>query len=221
MPRYLTMTDQLANYLRDVGTRETEVQRELRAITHAKQGEAAGMQIGPDQGQVMAFLVRLIGARRALEIGTFTGYSALAVAAALPEDGQLIACDVSEDYTSVGRPFWKEAGIAPRIDLRIGPALATLDALLAHGNGGKFDFAFIDADKPNYDAYYEACLKLVRKRGLIAIDNVLWSGAVADPSKTSADTQTLRALNRKIQADSRVEMCMLAIGDGLTLVSPR
>jgi len=218
MPRYLTMTDQLADYVRDIGTRETETQRELRAVTQAGQRDA-GMQIGPDQGQVMAFLVRLIGARRALEIGTFTGYSALSVAAALPADGQLIACDVSEEYTSVGRPFWNKAGVTPRIDLRIGPALRTLEALEARGE--KFDFAFIDADKPNYDAYYELCLKLVRRRGLIAIDNVLWSGAVADPAKTSADTKTLRALNRKIQADTRVEMCMLAIGDGLTLVSPR
>jgi len=218
MPRYLTMTDQLADYVRDIGTRETETQRELRAVTQAGQRDA-GMQIGPDQGQVMAFLVQLIGARRALEIGTFTGYSALSVAAALPADGQLIACDVSEEYTSVGRPFWNKAGVTPRIDLRIGPALRTLEALEARGE--KFDFAFIDADKPNYDAYYELCLKLVRRRGLIAIDNVLWSGAVADPAKTSADTKTLRALNRKIQADTRVEMCMLAIGDGLTLVSPR
>ena len=218
MPRYLTMTDRLADYVRDIGTRETETQRELRAVTQAGQRDA-GMQIGPDQGQVMAFLVRLIGARRALEIGTFTGYSALSVAAALPADGQLIACDVSEEYTSVGRPFWNKAGVTPRIDLRIGPALRTLEALEARGE--KFDFAFIDADKPNYDAYYELCLKLVRRRGLIAIDNVLWSGAVADPAKTSADTKTLRALNRKIQADTRVEMCMLAIGDGLTLVSPR
>ncbi len=219
MPRYLTMTDELADYVRDAGTRETETQRELRAATVGHPG--AMMQIGPDQGQVMAFLVRLIGARRALEIGTFTGYSALSVAAALPEDGQLIACDVSDEYTSIGRPFWDKAGVAARIDLRLGPALATLDALLSHGEAGAFDFAFIDADKPNYDGYYERCLKLVRKRGLIAIDNVLWSGDVADPKKTSADTKTLRALNRKIQADSRVEMCMLAIGDGLTLVSPR
>jgi O-methyltransferase len=220
MPRYLTMTDQLADYVRETGTRETETQRELRAVTQSGQRDA-GMQIGADQGQVMAFLVRLIGARRALEIGTFTGYSALSVAAALPEDGQLIACDVSDEYTSVGRPFWKKAGVAARIDLRLGPALRTLEALLARGESGKFDFAFIDADKPNYDGYYELCLKLVRKHGLIAIDNVLWSGAVADPTKTSADTQALRALNRKIQADARVEMCMLAIGDGLTLVSPR
>ena len=219
MSRYLTMTDELADYVRKTGTRETAPQRDLRAATAGHPG--AMMQIGADQGQAMAFLVRLIGARRALEIGTFTGYSALSVAAALPEDGQLIACDVSEEYTSIGRPFWTKAGVAARIDLRLGPALATLDALLARGESGKFDFAFIDADKPNYDGYYERCLKLVRKRGLIAIDNVLWSGAVADPKQTSADTKALRALNRKIQADDRVEMCMLAIGDGLTLVSPR
>jgi predicted O-methyltransferase YrrM len=219
MSRYLTMTDRLAAYVREVGTRENETQRELRAATAGH--PEVEMQIGADQGQVMGFLVRLIGARRALEIGVFTGYSALSVAAALPEDGQLIACDVSEEYTSVGRPFWNKAGVAARIDLRLGPALATLDALLARGEAGKFDFAFIDADKPNYDGYYERCLKLVRKRGLIAIDNVLWSGAVADPKENGDSTKTLRAINRKIQADDRVEMCMLAIGDGLTLVSPR
>jgi predicted O-methyltransferase YrrM len=220
MSRHLTITDRLADYVREVGTRESELQRELRAVTAAGQRDP-GMQIGPDQAQLMAFLVRLIGARRALEIGTFTGYSALAVAAALPEDGQLIACDVSEEYTSVGRPFWNKAGVAARIDLRLGPALATLDALITRGESGKFDFAFIDADKPNYDAYYERCLKLVRKRGLIAIDNVLWSGAVVDARKTSADTKALRALNRKIRDDARVDMCMLTVGDGLTLVSPR
>jgi predicted O-methyltransferase YrrM len=219
MSRHLSISDKLADYVREVGTRESKVQRELRAATVGHPG--AGMQIGPDQAQVMVFLVRLIGARRALEIGTFTGYSALAVAAALPEDGQLIACDVSKEYTSVGRPFWKKAGVAARIDLRLGPALATLDALLAHGESGGFDFAFIDADKPNYDAYYERCLQLVRKRGLIAIDNVLWSGAVVDKRNTSTDTEALRALNRKIQADPRVDMCMLTVGDGLTLASPR
>ena len=181
----------------------------------------AGMQIEPDQAQVMAFLVRLVGARRALEIGTFTGYSALAVAAALPEDGQLIACDLSADYTSVGRPFWQQAGVAARIDLRLGPALATLDALVARGEAGGFDFAFIDADKQNYDGYYERCLVLVRAGGLIAIDNVLWGGAVLDAKDGSADTAALRALNHKIQADARVDMCMLTIGDGLSLVRPR
>ena len=216
MARHLPHSDQLDNYVREVGTRETEVQRGLRAATAGRRN--AEMQIGADQGQVMAFLVRLIGARRALEIGTFTGYSALSVAAALPADGQLIACDVSADYTSVGRPFWQQAGVAARIDLRLGPALATLDALLAGGEGGRFDFAFIDADKSNYDGYYERCLVLVRKGGLIAIDNVLWGGAVLDAKDQSADTVALRALNRKIQGDDRVDMCLLTIGDGLTLV---
>jgi predicted O-methyltransferase YrrM len=219
MTRHLPLSDQLDDYVREVGTRETEVQRGLRAATAGRRN--AMMQIGPDQGQAMAFLVRLIGARRALEIGVFTGYSALAVAAALPADGQLIACDVSAEYTSVGKPFWQQAGVAARIDLRLGPALATLDALLARGEGGKFDFAFIDADKSNYDGYYERCLVLVRKGGLIAIDNVLWSGAVIDAKDVSADTEALRALNRKIQADTRVDMCMLTIGDGVTLVRPR
>ena len=219
MTRHLPLSDQLDTYVREVGTRETEPQRGLRAATASRRN--AMMQIGADQGQAMAFLIRLIGARRALEIGTFTGYSALSVAAALPADGQLIACDVSAEYTSVGRPFWQQAGVAARIDLRLGPALGTLDALLADGEAGRFDFAFIDADKSNYDGYYERCLVLVRKGGLIAVDNVLWSGAVLDAKDTSDDTVALRALNRKIQADERVDMCMLTIGDGLTLVRPR
>jgi predicted O-methyltransferase YrrM len=219
MARHLPLSDRLDAYVREVGTRETEVQRGLRAATAGLPDSM--MQIGADQAQVLAFLIRLIGARRALEIGTFTGYSALAVAATMPEDGQLVACDVSAEYTSVGRPFWQRAGVAARIDLRLGPALATLDALVARGEAGQFDFAFIDADKSNYDVYYERCLVLVRAGGLIAIDNVLWGGSVLDPAKTSADTVALRALNRKIQADARVDMCMLTIGDGLTLVRPR
>ena len=218
MARHLPLSDALEAYVLEVGTRETETQRALRAATAPRRN--AMMQIGADQGQMMAFLVRLIGAKRALEIGTFTGYSALCVAAALPADGQLIACDVSEEYTSVGRPFWQQAGVAGRIDLRLGPALATLDALVARGEQGRFDLAFIDADKPNYDAYYERCLLLVRKGGLIAIDNVLWSGAVIDRKDNSADTEALRALNRKIHDDSRVDLCMLTVGDGVTLVRP-
>jgi predicted O-methyltransferase YrrM len=218
MTRHLPLSEQLDDYVRAVGTRETDEQRGLRAATASRRN--AMMQIGPDQGQAMAFLVRLTGARRALEIGTFTGYSALSVAAALPADGQLIACDVSAEYTNVGKPFWQKAGVAARIDLRLGPAIATLDALLAQGETGRFDFAFIDADKSNYDGYYERCLVLVRKGGLIAIDNVLWSGAVIDATDKSADTEALRVLNRKIQADARVDMCMLTIGDGLTLVRP-
>jgi predicted O-methyltransferase YrrM len=211
------MTDALADYVAAVGARPTATQLALRAATVGRRG--AGMQIGIDQGQFMAFLVTLTGASRALEIGTFTGYSALSVAAALPADGKLVACDVSREYTDIGRPFWREAGLDTRIDLRIGPAMDTLDRLLAQGE--VFDFAFIDADKSNYDGYYERCLKLVRRGGLIGIDNVLWSGAVLDSADVSADTLALKALNRKIHADPRVDLCMLPIGDGLTLVRPR
>ena len=180
---------------------------------------AGGMQIGPDQGQLLGFLVKLLGVRRALEIGTFTGYSALSVAQALPEDGKLVCCDVSDEWTSIGRRYWREAGVAERIELRIAPALDTLAALESQGE--RFDLAFIDADKENYDRYYEACLRLVRPGGLIAIDNVLWSGAVADPANSSASTLALKALNDKISADSRVDFCLLPIGDGVTLVRPR
>jgi predicted O-methyltransferase YrrM len=177
----------------------------------------ASMQISPEQAQFMGLLVRVIGARRALEIGTFTGYSALAVALALPADGSLICCDVSEEWTSVARRYWREAGVAGRIDLRLAPAADTLAALIASGASGSFDFAFIDADKENYDLYYEHCLRLVRPGGLIAIDNALWHGAVADPKCKDGDTAAIRALNRKIRDDRRVDMVLLPIGDGLLL----
>jgi len=203
-------------YLTRTMVRETPVQQKLRAVT-SKLAEA-GMQIGADQGQFFALLVRAIGAKRALEIGTFTGYSALAVAAALPDDGKLVACDVSEEWTSVGQRHWQEAGVAHKIDLRIAPATETLAQLLAEGGAGTFDFAFIDADKPGYDAYYEACLKLIKKNGLIAIDNVLWSGKVADDAVTDESTVALRTLNSKIAADPRVEACLLTVGDGVMLV---
>ena len=203
-------------YLTRTMVRETPVQQKLRAVT-SKLAEA-GMQIGADQGQFFALLVRAIGAKRALEIGTFTGYSALAVAAALPDDGKLVACDVSEVWTSVGQRLWQEAGVAHKIDLRIAPATETLAQLLAEGGAGTFDFAFIDADKPGYDAYYEACLKLIKKNGLIAIDNVLWSGKVADDAVTDESTVALRKLNSKIAADPRVEACLLTVGDGVMLV---
>jgi len=203
-------------YLTRTMVRETPVQQKLRAET--SQLAEAGMQIGADQGQFFALLVRAIGAKRALEIGTFTGYSALAVAAALPDDGKLVACDVSEEWTSVGKRHWQEAGVAHKIDLRIAPATETLAALLAEGAAGTFDFAFIDADKPGYDAYYEACLKLIKKNGLIAIDNVLWSGKVADDAVTDESTAALRKLNSKIAADARVEACLLTVGDGVMLV---
>jgi len=181
----------------------------------------AQMQIGPEQGQFMALLVELMGARNALEIGTFTGYSALAVALALPEGGRLVACDISEEWTAVGRRYWEEAGVAHKIDLRLAPALETLDALLTEGRAGAFDFAFIDADKEGYDAYYERSLELVRTGGLIAFDNTLWGGKVVDPTATDVDTEAIRAINTKLAGDERVTLSLLPVGDGLTLARKR
>jgi caffeoyl-CoA O-methyltransferase len=218
-PRTIEMTDRLYDYVMATGLREDQVQRRLREVTAKMPG--AGMQIAPDQGQFMAMIVRLIGARRAIEVGTFTGYSALSMAQALPADGRLICCDVNAETTAVAREHWAKAGVADRIDLRIAPALATLDSLLAGGETGKFDLAFIDADKPNYDGYYERCLRLLRPGGLIMIDNVLWSGAVADARDRDASTQAIRALNAKIHDDERVDMCLLPIGDGLMLARKR
>ena len=214
----IELDDVLQRYLIDHSLREHPAQSALRAATasHAH----AGMQISPEQGQFMALLVRLIGARRALEIGVFTGYSALAVALALPEDGRLLACDISDDYTRVGRPFWQQAGVAQKIDLRLAPALETLDAQLAEGASGSYDFAFIDADKSGYDAYYERCLRLLRPDGLIAIDNTLWGGAVARPAQ-DADTEALQRLNAKLHQDQRIDLSLLPIGDGLTLARKR
>ena len=198
---------------------ETPILRALRDETAAlPQG---GMQIGADQGAFMALLVRTIQARRCLEIGTFTGYSALVVASALPAEGTLVACDVSDEWTRIGRRYWRQAGVADRIDLRLGPALDTLAALERDEGADSFDFAFIDADKSGYDAYYEACLRLVRPGGLIAIDNTLWEGAVADASVHNADTDSIRAINLKIRDDRRVDAVLLTIGDGLTLARRR
>lgn len=209
---------ELLDYLVAHSVREQPAQVGLREATR---GHAhAGMQIGAEQAQLLGLLIRLVGARRAIEIGTFTGYSALAVALALPADGRLLACDISDDYTRVGRPFWAEAGVAGKIDLQLGPALETLDARLAAGEAGQYDFAFIDADKSGYDAYYERCLQLLRPGGLIAIDNVLWGGSVARPA-ADADTAALQALNDKIHADERVDIAMLPIGDGVTLARKR
>jgi predicted O-methyltransferase YrrM len=213
------LPDEIERYVGETITKETPLQRRLRAET-AKLPMAL-MQIGPDQGALLALLVRLIGAKRTLEIGTFTGYSALAVAQALPKDGKVIACDVSEEWTSIARRYWQEAGLADRIDLRLGPAAETLKALLDGGGAGGFDFAFIDADKSSYDTYYELCLKLIRPNGLIAIDNVLWSGAVVDEKKRDADTTALRALNLKIRDDARVDAALLTVGDGLMLARKR
>jgi caffeoyl-CoA O-methyltransferase len=219
MARGIGLSEELAAYVSEVGSRPSPAQLGLREATRGRRG--AGMQIGADQGQFMAFLVVALGVRRALEIGVFTGYSALSVAQALPADGQLVACDVSEEYTSVGKPFWEQAGVAGKIDLRIGPALDTLDALLAAGEADSFDFAFIDADKSSYDAYVERCLRLVRRGGVILIDNVLWGGSVLNAADQSEDTVALRALNRKLKDDARVDLCLLSIGDGVTMLRRR
>jgi predicted O-methyltransferase YrrM len=208
----------LDDYVRTTGARETDVQRRLREET-ARLPEA-GMQIGADEAALLALLVRMLGARRAVEIGTFTGYSALAIASALPPDGTLVCCDVSREWTGIGRPYWAQAGVDGRIDLRIAPAADTLATLVREG-AGTYDFAFIDADKSGYDNYYEQALRLLRQGGLVAIDNTLWSGWVADPARSDKDTATLRTLNRKIRDDERVEMVLLSIGDGLTLARKR
>ena len=202
-------------YLRTVVARETPLQQRLRAETSRL--PMGGMQIGADQGVLLAFLIRLIGARNAIEVGTFTGYSALAVAGALPAGGRLVCCDVSEEWTAIARRYWAEAGVADRIELHLRPAQETLAELLRKNGAGAFDFAFIDADKTAYDAYYEACLALLRPGGLIAIDNVLWSGTVADPADQRPDTVALRAITAKVRDDPRVEACLLSIGDGVLL----
>ena len=214
--RATEITDGLYEYLLGQGFEESDAARSLREETRAAT-RVHGMQISPEQGAFMHFLVRLLGARRTIEVGTFTGYSALVVAEALPTDGVVIACDVSDEWTSVGRPFWERAGVADRIDLRLRPAVDTLDDLIAAGDAGTFDFAFIDADKSNYDAYYERCLTLVRSGGVVGIDNVLWGGRVADSRADDADTRAIRALNAKIRRDPRVHATLLPIGDGLTL----
>ncbi len=208
-------TPELADYVRGASLRESEILRRLREETAAH--PRASMQISPEQGQFMALLIHMLRARRTLEIGVFTGYSALTVALALPEDGRLIACDVSEEYTSVARRYWREAGVERKIDLRLRPALQTLDDLIALGQAGSFDFAFIDADKENYENYYERCLTLLRPGGLIAVDNVLWSGRVIDPADQDADTRAIRAFNKKVKSDERVWLSLLPIRDGLTL----
>ncbi len=200
-------------------TRTTAVQDRLRDET--SRHRYATMQIGPDQGQFMQVLVKALGVRRYLEIGVFTGYSALTVALAMPAGGTVTACDISDEWTSVGRRYWREAGVEDRIDLRLAPALETLDGLVRDGASGTYDMAFIDADKTNVDRYYERCLTLLRKGGVILVDNVLWNGAVADPSIDDAETAALRALNAKVSADERVDQSLLTIGDGLLMACKR
>jgi len=216
--RSLNLDDTLYEYLLTHSLREHPEQIALREATRSH--PHGGMQISPEQGQFMALLVKLIGARHALEIGVFTGYSALSVALALPADGRILACDISEEYTRIGRPYWERAGVAHKIDLRLAPALETLDAELAAGAAGRYDFAFIDADKTGYAAYFERCLQLLRPGGLIAIDNVLWSGAVARPAHDD-DTRALQALNERLHRDERIDLAMLPVGDGLTLARKR
>jgi caffeoyl-CoA O-methyltransferase len=214
------LSDDLYRYLLNNSVREPEVLTELRQAT--ANHPLANMQIAPEQGQFMGLLVQLIGAKKCLEIGVFTGYSSLIVALNLPADGKVIACDVSEEFTAIGRKYWERAGVAQKIDLRIAPALETLDELLANGEGETFDFTFIDADKNNYLAYYDRCLQLVRSGGLILVDNVLWYGRVADPTmQEDKRTKSIAAVNKYIYEDDRVDISLIPIGDGLTIARKR
>jgi len=215
----LGLNEQLYDYLLSVSLREPEILRQLRQETDSH--PQATMQIAPEQGQFMALLVQLMGATKTLEVGVFTGYSSLCVALALPPTGKIIACDVSEEYTRIARRYWQAAGVADKIELRLAPAIETLDQLLAEGQAETFDFAFIDADKANYEGYYERSLQLVRPGGLIAIDNVLWSGRVADPEVQNNSTSAIRALNDKLYRDQRISLSLVPIADGLTLALKR
>lgn len=214
------LSPEVVAYVQDYGVREHDVLARCRVETKAM-GEVSGMQIAPEQGALMAMLVRLTGARTCLEVGVFTGYSALAVALALPEDGHITACDISEEYTKRAQAYWEAAGVGHKIALELAPAAQTLERLIAGGKAGQFDFAFIDADKPGYETYYQACMTLVRGGGAIVIDNVLWSGRVADPDASDEDTVALRRLNEKIKSDTRVDICLLPLRDGVTIVRKR
>ena len=213
---FLALSELLYAYIMNNSLREPDVLRRLREETLATNPHA-GMAISPVQGQFMMFLLKLIGAKKTLEVGVFTGYSSICTALAIPADGQVYACDVSEEWTSVARRYWVEAGVSDKITLKLAPANETLDALLADGHAGTFDFAFIDADKSNYDGYYERALKLVRKGGLLVFDNMLWYGKVADLSVADEDTAALRALNAKLHGDERVFASLIAVGDGMNL----
>lgn len=216
MAKFLTLTENVLAYAEGVSRAESEAQKLCRAETAAL-GPVSGMQIGPDQGAFMRLLTQIMGAKLCLEIGVFTGYSSLSVAEALPEDGRIDACDVSEEYTAMACKYWKLAGVEDRVRLHLGPAVATLEDFVREGRAGIYDFAFIDADKANYGHYYELCLELLRPGGLIAVDNALWSGKVADDAVTDENTAAIRALNARIASDARVESAMLTVGDGLML----
>jgi len=211
----LGLPDLLHDYILDNSLKELPILAELRQET--QQHKQARMQISPDQGQLISLLIRLMSARRVLEIGVFTGYSSLTIALALPTDGVLVACDISEEYTAIAKRYWRQAGVQDKIDLRIAPALETLDSLLESGQAETFDFAFVDADKANYSNYYDRALKLLRPGGLMAIDNVLWSGRVADIQSTDKIVQTMRIFNQKVAHDDRVQVSLLPLGDGITL----
>ncbi|HEY1758162.1 MAG TPA: class I SAM-dependent methyltransferase [Bryobacteraceae bacterium] len=219
MARGLFFPEEISDYLLSVSLREPPILRRLREETvghpHAR------FQVSPEQGQFMALVIQLMCARRTIEVGVFTGYSSLAVALALPADGSIVACDVNEEFTSIARRYWKEAGVDHMIDLRLKPAIQTLTELIAQGQSGRFDFVFIDADKTSYEGYYECALELLRPGGLIMVDNVLWSGRVLDPADQTPDTQAVRAFNKKIHSDSRVSLSMIPLGDGVSLALKR
>lgn len=215
----LQFDDALYDYYQAHSFREPEILKRLRDETAAH--PRGRMQISPEQGQFMRLLIELLGVRRVVEVGVFTGYSSLSMALALPRDGHIVACDISEEFTAIARRYWQDAGMDDRIDLRIAPATDTLDALIADGQAGTYDMAFIDADKENYDAYYEKCLELVRQGGLVMVDNVLWRGRVAREDNMTDDTKAIRALNDKLHADERITLSMLPIGDGLTMARKR
>ena len=217
--RTIKLTARLYRYLQDASLREPDVLRRLREETASM--PMGGMQICSEQGQFMGLLVRLMGARTAIEVGTFTGYSALSVALALPDDGALIACDRSDEWTQVARRYWTEAGVADKIELRLGKGLDSLDSLIGEGRTGTFDFAFIDADKKNYRGYYERTLMLLRAGGLLTVDNVLWDGRVADPGNNEDSTRAIRDFNAMVHEDARVDVSLIPIGDGLTLARKR
>ena len=216
----LNLSDELYDYLLSVSVHESDLLTRLREET-AKDDLTRRMQITPDQGRFMAFIAELIGAKRAIEIGVSTGYSSLVTAMALPDDGYIVACDISQEWTSIAERYWEEAGVSQKIDLRIAPALDTLKKLIAEGQENTFDFVFIDADKTNYENYYENCLRLLRVGGVIILDNVLWGGSVIDKNDNAEDTRAIRAINEKIYSDKRVSMTMLPVADGLTLAMKR
>lgn len=217
--RTINLNDALYDYLLQVSVREPPLLQRLRAETATMR--EASMQIAPEQGQFMALLARLLGARQCIEVGVFTGYSSLCVAQSLPDNGRIIACDTSQEWTAVARRYWREARVEHKIDLRIAPAMKTLDELISGGGANAYDFAFIDADKVNYSRYYDACLTLLRPGGIIAVDNTLWSGKVIDPAVSDPDTVAIRNFNEQLKDDQRVDISLVPIGDGLTLARKR